>query len=101
MNTRGTLLVVGLLAGAAVGWFTAPRPAVDIHVGGVNIKVEGSGGGGSMKASDGDGTMAVEIEKPGGFLTDPATRTLAFAIVGGAIGFGAGTIAGGRRKTGA
>jgi hypothetical protein len=90
--------VVGLIAGAAVGWFTAPRPAVDIHVGGVNIKVDGSGGG-TMKASDQDGTMAVEIDKPGGFLNDPATRAIVFAVIGGAIGFGAGTIAGGR-KTG-
>ena len=44
---KGTLLVVGLIVGGALGWFTAPKPAVDIKVGGVSIEVDGSGGGGS------------------------------------------------------
>ena len=35
------LLVVGLIVGGAIGWFTAPQPAVDINVGGVSIEVEG------------------------------------------------------------
>ena len=87
---KGTLLVIGLIVGGAIGWFTAPRPAVDINVGGVSIQVDGSGGGGSMTASDQDGKMQVEIAKPGGFLPDPATRAAVFAAIGGIIGLGIG-----------
>ena len=89
---KGSLLVIGLIVGGAIGWFTAPRPAVDIHVGGVSIQVDGKGGGGSMKASDQDGKMQVEIAKPGGFLPDPATRAAVFAVIGGIIGLGIGLL---------
>ena len=87
---KGTLLVIGLIVGGAIGWFTAPRPAVDINVGGVSIQVDGRGGGGSMKASDQDGKMQVEIAKPGGFLPDPTTRAAVFAVIGGILGLGVG-----------
>ena len=96
---KGTLLVIGLIVGGALGWFTAPKPAVDINVGGVSIQVDGSGGGGSMKASDQGGTMQVEIAQPGGFLPDPATRAAVFAVVGGILGFGIGFLK--DRRTGA
>lgn len=95
---RGALIVAGLIVGGAIGWFTAPRPAVDIHVGGVSIKVDGSGDGGTMRASDRDGAMQVEIGKPGGLLVDPATRTLIFAVVGGIVGFGIGSLTDGRKR---
>ena len=88
--SKGMLLVLGLIVGGAIGWFTAPRPAVDINVGGVNIQVDGSGGGGSMKASDQDGKMQVEIAKSGTFLSDPATRAGVFALIGGVAGLGIG-----------
>ena len=35
---------VGLVIGAAAGWFTAPK-AVDIDVGGLSLEVEGKGDG--------------------------------------------------------
>lgn len=95
---KGALIVVGLIVGGAIGWFTAPKPAVDIQVGGVNIKVDGSGGGGTMKASDRDGAMQVEIGKPSGLLVDPASRALIFAAVGGIVGLGIGFVTDGRKR---
>ena len=95
---KGTLIVVGLIAGGALGWFTAPRPAVDIHVGGLNVQVDGTGGGGTMTASDRDGAMRVEIGKPGGVLVDPATRALIFAAAGGIVGLGLGFLTDRRKR---
>jgi len=95
---KGMLLVIGLIAGGAVGWFTAPTPAVDIHVGGVNIQVDGSGGGGTMKATDRDGAMQVEIGKPSGWLSDPASRTGVFAVIGGVVGLGIGFLTDRRKR---
>ena len=95
---KGTLIVVGLIAGGALGWFTAPRPAVDIYVGGLNVQVDGTGGGGTMTASDRDGAMRVEIGKPGGVLVDPATRALIFAAAGGIVGLGLGFLTDRRKR---
>jgi hypothetical protein len=101
MVSRTALTIVGVIAGALIGWFTAPRPAVDISVGGVNIQVEGSGGGGSMTATDQEGGgVSVDIHKPGGFLPDPATRALVLAVIGGVVGFGIGSVAGRNRAKG-
>lgn len=96
--SKGTLLIVGLIVGGAIGWFTAPKPAVDIHVGGVSIQVEGSGGGGTMKASDRDGAMEVEIGKPSGLLVDPAKRAGVFAVIGGVVGLGIGFLTDRRKR---
>ncbi len=38
MNTKALLLVVGLLVGAVVGWFTKP-PAATLQLGPVNIEI--------------------------------------------------------------
>ncbi len=100
MSSKVKLLVLGIVVGGAIGWFTAPRPAVDISVGGVNVQVAGSEGGGSMKATDQGGSMQVAIGQPGGFLPDAGTRTAVFAVIGGIIGLGAGFLAD-RRRIGA
>jgi hypothetical protein len=84
---RGTLLVLGVIIGGAIGWFTAPKPAVDISVGGVNIQVQGDKGGGSMTAKDNGGSMQVSVgDRSASLLADPLWRTVLFAAIGGGIG---------------
>ena len=84
---RGTLLVLGILIGGAIGWFTAPKPAVDISVGGVQIQVQGNQGGGSMTAKDNGGQVQVRVgDRSGSLLADPLWRTILFAAIGGGIG---------------
>ena len=84
---RGSLLVIGLIVGGAIGWFTAPKPAVDINVGGVSIQVQGDKGGGSMTAKDGGGQMQVQVgDRSASFLADPLWRTILFAAIGGGLG---------------
>jgi hypothetical protein len=83
---RVTLLIVGLVLGAIVGYMTLPRPAVDINVGGVNIQVEGDKSGGSVTASgEGDG-MKVAIGDRTSVFADPLWRTIIFAAIGGILG---------------
>lgn len=101
MSSKVTLLVVGLIVGGAIGWFTAPRPAVDINVGGVSLQVEGDNAGGTMMATEDDGgSMKVQVGAPTGFLPDPVQRTAVFAVIGGILGLGMGFLAD-RRKAGA
>lgn len=100
MSSKVTLLVVGLIVGGAIGWFTAPRPAVDINVGGVSLQVEGDKAGGTMMATDDGGSMKVQVGEPSGFLPDPVQRTAIFAVIGGILGLGMGFLAD-RRKAGA
>jgi hypothetical protein len=101
MSAKVTLLVVGLIVGGVIGWFTAPRPAVDINVGGVSLQVEGGTSGGTMMATEDDGgSMKVQVGGPSGFLSDPVQRTAIFAVIGGILGLGMGFLAD-RRQAGA
>jgi hypothetical protein len=94
---RATLLIVGLVLGAIVGYMTLPAPAVDINVGGVNIQVEGDKSGGSVTASgEGDG-MKVAIGDRASVFADPLWRTVIFAVIGGVLGLVISAVRG--RKT--
>ena len=87
MNRSALLLVVGVIVGGAIGWFTAPKPAVDISVGGVKIQVQGDKGGTSMTAKDtGGGAMQVQVGERSSLLSDPLWRTVLFAAIGGGLG---------------
>lgn len=91
MNLKVILLVVGLVIGAVAGWLTAPK-SVDIQVGPVSVEVQGgSGEGGQISASGENGQIQVEVGSASP-LNDRNTRTLIFAIVGAAIGLGAGLL---------
>ena len=93
MNRKTMLLLIGLVVGGAIGFFTAPQPAVDINVGGVNIQVQGDEGGGSMSATgnETDGGVQVQVGQPS-LMSQPGMRALIFALIGAAIGFGAGAV---------
>jgi hypothetical protein len=99
MNRKTMLLLVGLIIGGAIGFFTAPRPAVDIDIGGVNIQVQGDQGGGLVSATgEGNGdAVQVQVGQPSP-LSQPGWRALIFAVIGAAIGYAAG-IASERRGT--
>ena len=88
------LLIVGLVIGAAAGWFTAPK-AVDVDVGGVSLEVEGNGGG-AMVSADRKNGVEVSIGKRS-MLDDRNTRTAIFAAIGGVIGLIIGFVADRRR----
>jgi hypothetical protein len=95
--SRVSLLIIGLVLGAIVGYVTLPRPAVDINVGGVNIQVEGDKSGGSVTASgEGDG-MKVAIGDRTSVLADPLWRTVIFAVIGGVLGLLISAIRGRKR----
>jgi hypothetical protein len=96
LNRSALLLVVGVLIGGAIGWFTAPKPAVDINVGGVQIQVQGDKGGSSMTAKDNGGQVQVG-DRSASLLVDPLWRTILFAAIGGGIGLVAAGVMG--RKT--
>ncbi|CAN5301511.1 hypothetical protein BH10PSE9_BH10PSE9_26360 [soil metagenome] len=87
MNRSALLLVIGAIVGGAIGWFTAPKPTVDINVGGVQIQVQGDKGGTSMTAKDnGGGGMQVQVGDRPSLLSDPLWRTVLFAAIGGGLG---------------
>ena len=91
MNLKVILLAVGLVIGAVAGWVTAPE-AVDIQVGPVSVEVQGgSGEGGQISASGENGQLQVQVGSSSP-LDNRNTRTLIFAIVGAAIGLGAGLL---------
>ena len=79
MNTRATLLVLGLLAGALVGYATRPQSA-EINLPGLNIQITGEG-----TARSGEITPA-QWQHIG-----------IFAALGAIIGLGAGVVVGRRR----
>jgi hypothetical protein len=93
MNRKTLLLIIGLVIGGAIGFFTAPRPAVDINVGGVNIQVQGDEGGGSVSATGDQGGEGVQVKvgQPSP-MSQPGWRALIFAVVGAVIGYGAGAV---------
>ena len=79
MNTKALLLVIGLLAGALVGYVTRPQSA-EINLPGLNIQITGEGraeGGGELTA---DQWQHIGI----------------FAAIGALIGLGAGVVVGRR-----
>jgi hypothetical protein len=79
MNTRATLLVLGLIAGALVGYVTRPQSA-EINLPGLNIKITGEG------------------SAEGGELTSDQWQHIGiFSAIGGIIGLGAGFVVGRRR----
>jgi hypothetical protein len=80
MNAPALLLLLGLLAGGLIGWFTRPS-AVDIQIGGVNIEIQGNTPAGAE----------------GGSLTSSQWRHIAiFAGIGAIVGLGAGFAVGRR-----
>ncbi len=90
------LLIVGLVIGAAAGWFTAPK-AVDVDVGNLSVQVEGGREGGAMlSADDNGGGLEVSIGRRSVF-DDRNTRTAIFAAIGGLIGLIIGFVADRRR----
>lgn len=90
MNLKVILLLVGLVVGGVAGWVTAPE-AVDINVGPLSVEVQGDGQGGQLTASDQGGGLQVQVGSSSP-LDDRNIRTLIFAIVGGALGLGAGLL---------
>jgi hypothetical protein len=91
MSLKTILLVVGLVAGAAIGWFTAPKPAAEMKAGPINVTVQpgNNGAGSSMTVTGNDGGLKVEVGQPSP-LDDPGLRTAIFAAVCAVIGLGAG-----------
>jgi hypothetical protein len=89
------LLIVGLVIGAAAGWFTAPK-AVDIDVGGLSLEVEGKGDG-AMVSADRKNGVELSIGQRS-ILDDRNSRTAIFAAIGGLPGLIIGFVADRRRK---
>lgn len=90
MNLKVILLIAGLLVGGVAGWVTAPE-AVNINVGPVSVEVQGDGEGGQLTASGQDGQLEVQVGSASP-LDDRNIRTAIFAIVGAAVGLGAGLL---------
>lgn len=91
------LLILGLVIGAAAGWFTAPK-AVDIDVGGLSVEVDdGREGGAMISAERTGGGVEVAIGRRSAF-DDRNTRTAIFAAIGGLAGLIIGFVADRRRR---
>ena len=93
MNFKTILLVVGLVAGAATGWFTAQRPATtEIHAGPLNMTVQDNkgSGGAAVTVTGQDGGLAIDIGNRRSALDDPGLRTAIFAAIAAVAGLGAG-----------
>jgi uncharacterized protein YcfJ len=97
VNLRLILLVIGLIAGGAIGWTTAPNTST-IKIGPLNMEVQGgdSGDSASITATEENGQVNVKVGSTSP-LDDRNTRTLIFAVIGGVVGGAAGFLAGGRK----
>ncbi|MBB5753498.1 hypothetical protein [Prosthecomicrobium pneumaticum] len=82
MNLKIVLLVVGLVAGALVGWVATPSPSAEMRVGGVEIAVDQN-----QVAVGPEGTIA----------ESRTSRIALFAAIGAVIGLGIGFVADRRR----
>lgn len=78
MNTKAALLVLGILAGALVGYVTRPQSA-EINLPGLNIQITGDG-----------------PAEAGELTPDQWQHIGIFAAIGAIIGLGAGVVAGRR-----
>ena len=98
MNAKIILLIVGLLVGGAVGWLTAPAPALNVDIGGVSVEVQGGEGeGGTVTATGEDGGgVQLQVGNPSP-LNDRNARTGIFALIGALVGFAVGLVADRRR----
>jgi hypothetical protein len=79
VNTKALLLVIGLVAGALVGYVTRPQSA-EINLPGLNIQITGEG----------------RAEGGGALTSDQWQHIGIFAAIGALIGLGAGVIVGRR-----
>jgi hypothetical protein len=79
VNTKALLLVIGLLAGALVGYVTRPQSA-EINLPGLNIQITGEG----------------RAEGGGELTSDQWQHIGIFAAIGALIGLGAGVVVGRR-----
>jgi len=92
------LLIIGLIIGGAVGWYTAPKPAVDMKIGGVTVEVQKGQDGAELTATGPQGgSLEIGSGSPS-LLADRTTRTAIFAVGGGIIGLVLGFVVGGRRR---
>lgn len=89
MNLKGALMVVGLIVGGLIGWFTAPPPGTEINIGPLSVEVQEGADGGSVTATGQDGQIQVQVGQRS-FLDDRNARTAVFGIVAALIGFGIG-----------
>jgi len=97
MNAKALLVVVGLIIGALAGWFTAPQPST-VDLGPLHMKVEGgdNGNGGNTTVTTGNGGINVNVSSNSP-LDNQSSRTVIFAVIGGLVGFVAGTVLDRRR----
>ncbi len=90
---KAILLVVGLVVGAGIGWFTAPRPATtEIHAGPLNMTVQDNKGSGSaaVTVNGQNGGLNIEVGAKRSAFDDPGLRTAIFAAIAAIVGLGAG-----------
>jgi hypothetical protein len=78
VNTKAALLVLGILAGAMVGYVTRPQSA-EINLPGLNIQITGDG-----------------PAEAGELTSDQWQHIGIFAAIGAIIGLGAGVVVGRR-----
>ena len=91
------LLILGLIVGGGVGWFTAPEPAAEMKIGPVELQVDKDGdGSGTLTASDGKKTIEIGVGEPS-ILDNRNARTGIFAAGGGIIGLLLGFVFGRKR----
>jgi len=92
-NFKVILLVVGLVVGAGIGWFTAPRPGTtEIHAGPLNMTVQRGNGSSSasVNVQGRNGGVAIDVSRQRSAFDDPGLRTAIFAGIAAVVGLGAG-----------